>query len=169
MSLSMYHASIPMFTRVLSNLTAVLAKGAAHAEARKFDPAVLLGMRLAPDMFPLTRQVQICSDITKAFPARITGADPPSWPDEEASFGELEARLRKTVEHLGEFSPAQIDGSEDRVVRLKIRGDPVSLAGRPYLFHFVLPNLLFHATTTYAILRHAGVELGKRDFLGWPL
>ena len=169
MSLSMYQASIPVFTRVLHNLAAVLAKGAAHAEARKIDPAVLLGMRLFPDMLPLTRQVQIASDVTKGFPARITATEPPSWPDDEATFDALDARIGRTVEYLDGYSPEQIDGTEENIVRLKIRGEPLSLAGRPYLFHFVLPNLYFHATTTYALLRHAGVELGKRDFLGWPL
>jgi hypothetical protein len=166
MSLSMYQASIPVFDRALNNLAVVLGKGAAHAKSRAIDPAVLLDMRLAPDMFPLLRNVQIVTDLVKACPARLAGLEPPSWADEESTFEQLDARIHRAVDYLAEYSPQQIDGTEDRTVNLKIRGEPMTLTGQNYLLHFVLPNVFFHATTSYAILRHAGVELGKRDFLG---
>lgn len=166
MPFSIYQASVPVLARALNNLAAVLAKGAAHAETKRFDPTVLLGMRLTPDMFPLTRQVQIATDVAKACPARLTGQEPPSWPDDEATFAELEARIRKAVAFLDTFPAERIDGSEDRLVTLKVRGESLRMTGRDYLFQFVLPNVYFHVTTSYALLRHAGVELGKPDYIG---
>jgi hypothetical protein len=168
MTLSMYQASIPVLVRTLTNLAAVLAKGAAHAEAKAFDPAVLVGARLYPDMFPLSRQVQIATDMAKGCAARLSGTEPPKYEDNEASFPELKARLDKTIAYLNGFTPAQIDGSEERTVTVPVRKETLTFKGQPYLLHYVLPNVFFHVTTAYAILRHNGVEVGKRDFLGNP-
>jgi hypothetical protein len=164
--ISMYVASVPVLARALRNLAAVLRKGEAHATARNLDPAVLLGYRLAPDMFPLTRQVQIACDMAKGCVARLAGADVPSYADDEQTFADLQARIEKTLAFIESFQPAQIDGSEARTVTLKMRSGERSFQGLPYLLDFVLPNVYFHSTTTYAILRHCGVELGKADFLG---
>ncbi len=166
MPISMYEASIPVFTHVLGNLTAILEKGQAHARDRGFDPAVLVGARLAPDMFPLSRQVQIATDVVKGFAARMTGAQPPNWPDTESTFDELIARVGKAVDYLGTVEPSSLSGTWDKTISFAIRGEPVSFQGLAYLQKFVLPNLFFHTSMTYAILRHNGVELGKRDFLG---
>ena len=168
MTISMYQTSVANFIRVLNNLSAVLAKGAAYAEAKKIDPTVLLGSRLYPDMFPLTRQVQIASDGAKGCAARLAGVEPPSYEDNESSFAELEARIRKTIDYLKSFKPEQIDGSEARAISLQMRVGVMNFEGLPYLLNFVLPNLYFHASTAYNILRHNGVELGKMDFLGKP-
>lgn len=166
MAISTYQASIPVFVHVLTNLAAILEKGEAHAKARGFDPAVLVNARLAPDMFPLSRQVQIATDIVKGFAARATGREPPSWPDTESTFPELVARVRKAIGFVGQVDAEALEGAETRSVTLKVRGETTTFAGLDYLQKFVLPNLYFHATTAYAILRHNGVELGKRDFLG---
>lgn len=166
--ISMYGASIPVFVRMLGNLDRILDKGARHAEARGIDPAVLVGYRLAPDMHPLSRQVQIATDIAKGCAARLAGIDPPRYEDNEATFPQLKARIEKTVGFLQGFNAAQIDGTEERDIRLKIGGRDLEFKGLPYLLHFVTPNIYFHITTAYAILRHAGVDLGKNDFLGSP-
>ena len=166
MKISMYHACVPTITRSLNNLAAILEKGAAHAEAKKIDPGVLIGSRLYPDMFPLVKQVQIASDVAKGGSARLAQAEPPAFEDNEASFPELVARLRKTVAYLETLKPEQIDGSEDRTVTWQTRTATRSMQGLPYLLNHVLPNVNFHVTTAYAILRHNGVEIGKQDFLG---
>jgi hypothetical protein len=166
MSLSMYQASIPVFIRVLGNLSAILDKAAAHAEAKKIDPSVLVNARLAPDMLPLARQVQIATDGVKGCAARLAGIEIPSYPDTETTFPELEARIAKTVAFLQSVRADQIDGSEGRTVTLKLRGKDTSFKGQPYLLNFVNPNFYFHVTTAYDILRHNGVELGKADYLG---
>jgi len=166
MKISMYHACVPTITRSLNNLAAILEKGAAHAEAKKIDPGVLIGSRLYPDMFPLAKQVQIASDVSKGGSARLAQVDPPAFEDNEATFPELVARLRKTVTFLESLKPEQIDGSEDRTVTWQTRTATKSMQGLPYLLNHVLPNVNFHVTTAYAILRHNGVELGKQDFLG---
>jgi hypothetical protein len=166
MSLSMYYASIPVLTRLLTNLSAILDKAAAHAEARKFDPAVLINARLFPDMFALARQVQIASDMAKGCAARLAGTEPPSWTDTETTFPELKERIGKTLVFLGQFKPEQIDGSEDRAIELQMRSGPMQFNGQTYLLDFVMPNVYFHVVTAYNILRHNGVELGKLDFLG---
>lgn len=167
MSLSMYQASIPVLTRALKNLDAILAKGAAHAEARKIDPAVLIGSRLYPDMFALARQVQIASDTAKGCAARLAGVEAPKYEDNEATFAELSARIGKTVDYLATFQAAQIDGSEHKEIVLKLGKDrSVTFDGQSYLLGFVLPNVFFHVTTAYDILRHCGVEVGKMDYLG---
>ncbi|MWV17508.1 DUF1993 family protein [Pseudomonas sp. L-22-4S-12] len=166
MSLSMYQASIPVFVRMFGNLAAILDKAAVYADAKKIDPAVLLNARLAPDMHPLTRQVQIASDAAKGCAARLAGAEIPSFADSESSFAELQARIQKTLDFIQGFSPAQIDGSEEREVVIRFPGAELKFSGQDYLLHFVLPNFYFHLTTAYAILRHNGLEIGKMDFLG---
>lgn len=166
MSVNMYQISIPVFTHVLNNLSNILNKGAAHAEAKKIDPTVLINDRLAPDMFPLSRQVQIATDAVKGCAARLANVDIPSFADTEASFPELQERVAKTLAFLKTITPEQINGSEERAVTLKMRGNDVQLQGLAYLNHFVLPNMYFHVTTAYAILRHNGVEIGKMDYLG---
>lgn len=166
MSVSMYQASVPALTRGLNNLSAILDKAAADAAARNIAPDVLLNARLAPDMFALTRQVQIASDSAKGCAARLAGVDVPSYADDEASFADLQQRIAKTVAFLQGFNAAQIDGSETREVVLKVRGDEIRFSGQNYLLGFVLPNFYFHLTAAYAILRHNGVALGKMDYLG---
>jgi uncharacterized protein len=167
MSLSMHSVSVPAFTSMLNNMLAWLDKAQAHAEAKKFDPANYLGLRLAPDMLPLTRQVQICSDGAKGCVARLAGLEPPKWEDNEATLDDLRARIRKTIDYVQSIPPAQIDGSEAREIVLPTRtADVRRFSGEAYLKTFVLPNFYFHATTTYVLLRHAGVDVGKKDFLG---
>ncbi len=166
MSLSMYQASIPVFLRGFDNLSAILDKAAAYAEARKIDPSVLINARLAPDMLPLAKQVQIASDTTKGAAARLTGAEPPAFPDTETSFAELKARIAKTQDYLKGFAAAQIDGSEELPVVIKLRSGDLHFTGQSYLLGFVLPNFYFHLTTAYAILRHNGLDIGKKDYLG---
>ncbi|MBB1521384.1 DUF1993 domain-containing protein [Aquipseudomonas guryensis] len=168
MSLSMYQVSIPVFVRMFGNLSTILDKAAAYADAKKIDPAVLLNARLAPDMHPLTRQVQIASDAVKGCAARLAGVEMPSYADTESSFAELQARIQKTVDFIEGFSAAQIDGSEGREVVLRFPGAEMKFTGQDYLLNFVLPNFYFHLTTAYAILRHNGLEIGKMDFLGRP-
>ncbi len=166
MSLSMYHASIPVFTRQLNNLSTILGLAAAHAEAKKIDPSVFLNARLAPDMFPLSRQVQVACDGVKGGTALLAGIEAPSYADDETSFAELQARITKTLGFLQGVSAAQIDSSEERTVTLKRRDKETHFQGQAFLLDHVLPNFYFHLTTAYAILRHNGVEIGKRDFLG---
>ena len=166
MSLSMYQASVPVFLRNLTNLKAILEKGAADAEARKIEPSVFVNARLAPDMFALARQVQIATDTVKGAGARLAGIDVPSYEDTETTFPELQARLDKTIAFLKTLKADQIDGSEERTIVLKMRSGDISFTGQNYLLNFVLPNLFVHCTTTYAILRHNGVQVGKLDFLG---
>ena len=168
MSISMYSASVPVFVRMLNNLAALLEKGEAHAKARNIDQAVLLGSRLYPDMFPLSRQVQIASDGAKGGAARLAGVDIPVFEDNEKTFADLVARIKKTVAFLETLKPAQIDGCEDKTITLEMRTGPVSFKGQAYLLNNVHPNFYFHVTTAYDILRHSGVELGKRDYLGKP-
>ena len=166
MTLSMYQASVPVFVRGLENLAAILAKGAAQAEARKIDPAVFVNARLAPDMLHFARQVQIASDAAKGCVARLAGVEVPSFPDTETTFPELQARIAKTIDFVKGFTAAQIDGTEDKDIAWAAGQRQMSFKGRAYLLYFGLPNFFFHATTAYNILRHRGVELGKRDFLG---
>jgi hypothetical protein len=165
MALGMFQASVPVFQRMLGNLDFVLEKGEASALARNFDPQVLLRARLAPDMFDLTRQVQIATDHAKGAPARLAGVEPPAYEDKESTFAELKARIQKTQAYLATFEAAQIDGSETRVVRLKAGPRELEFKGADYLLGFALPNFYFHYTTAYAILRHNGVDIGKREFL----
>jgi uncharacterized protein len=167
MSLSMHAACAPVFVRTLGNMLNWLDKAQTYAESRKFDTANFLGLRLAPDMLPFTRQIQITTDGVKGCMARLAGQEVPKWEDNEASFDDLRARIRKTIDYVQSFSAAQIDGSEDKEILLPTRqAEPMRYTGESYLKHFVLPNFFFHATTTYALLRHGGVDLGKRDYLG---
>lgn len=166
MSISMYQASVPVMLRSLNNLRAILVKAAAHAEAKKIDPAVLLQSRLYPDMFPLVRQVQTVSDMAKSCASRLAGLEPPKYEDTETTFTDLLARIDKTIAHLKTFKSEQIDGSEERAVELKTPRGPINFKGLQYLLYFLLPNFYFHVTTAYGILRHNGVELGKMDYLG---
>ena len=166
MSLSMYQASVPAFLQMLNNLTAMFEKAEAFITERKVEEVVLLNWRLAPDMFALTRQVQIAADFAKGTTARLAGAAVPSYADEEKSFAEIKQRLAKTVTFVQGFKAADIDGSEDRDITLTIGGQEMRFKGLPYLVHFSLPNFYFHASTAYDILRACGVPLGKRDFIG---
>jgi hypothetical protein len=166
MSLSMYQASVPFFIRSLGNLSGIVAKGAAHAAAHKIEPAVLLGARLYPTMLPFSRQVQMTTDHAKIPGARLAGVERPVYDDVEASFDDLQQRIAKTTAFLHTLTPQQIDGSEDREVSLPMPSGAIGMKGRDYLFGFVYPNLNFHLTTAYAILRHSGVDLGKTDFIG---
>ena len=162
---AMYDASVPTITRALTNLIAVLEKGAAHAEAKKFDPAVLVGSRLYPDMFPLSKQVQIASDVAKLGTSRLAQVEGPKWEDNEATFPELVARVRKTIDYLATLKPGQFDDGA-RMVTFPAQKESYTWPAARYLYQRVLPNVFFHCTTTYNILRHNGVEIGKGDFLG---
>ena len=166
MPITMHSASVPVFVRMLGNLGQWLDKAEAHAAAKKFDPSVYLSARLAPDMLPFTRQIQIACDGAKFAAARLAGVDSPKFEDNETSFAELRERVRKVMDYVQSVPAAQIDGSDAREISLPQRsGEPLLFTGEAYLKHFVLPNFFFHATTTYALLRHAGVDVGKRDFL----
>ncbi len=164
----MYQASAPRFANALGNLAAILDKAQAHAEAKGLDPLVLMACRIYPDMFPLSRQVQIATDTAKGALARLAGVEVPKYEDSETSIAELKARIAKTLAFLGGFTPAQIDGSEDKALTIKLGKTEVSWKGMQYLLGFALPNFYFHVTTAYCILRHNGVELGKRDYIGNP-
>jgi len=166
MSLSMHAVAVPTFLTTLGALAKILDKAAAHCAAKKIDPAALLTMRLYPDMFTFTRQVQLACDFAKNTIGRLTG-EPPKFPDEEKSFDELKARIARTVDYVKGFSSADIDATIDKDVTFPIGPQlTMTLKGKDYLVGFALPNFYFHATTAYDILRHAGIELGKRDFLG---
>jgi len=168
MTISMYQASAPRFANILKNLSAILDKAKAHAEAKKIDELVLTSSRLYPDMYPLARQVQIACDAAKGAVARLSGMEAPKHEDSEKTFDELKERIAKTLAFIATVKPAQIDGSEEKDIVLKLQGKDVPFKGQQYLLGFVLPNFYFHSTTAYNILRHNGVELGKRDFVGNP-
>lgn len=162
----MFDSSVPILIRFLDSLSAILKKAEAYCAARKIDPEVLLKARLFPDMFPLTRQVQISCDFAKGTGARLAGVAVPSYADTEASFAELQARIAKTQDFLRGLHRDQFAGAETRTISLKVGGQELSFAGAAYLSGFALPNFYFHLTTAYNILRHHGVELGKSDFWG---
>jgi len=166
MALSMYSASVPVFVRYLSALAGVLKKAEAHCAAKKIDPSVLVTARLYPDMFALARQVQIASDHAKGCCARLAGVEIPKFADTEATFDELQERIKKTLDFVKGFKPADIDGSDSKDIVLDIHGTKYEFQGADYLSIWALPNFFFHTTTAYAILRHSGVEVGKRDFMG---
>lgn len=166
MSLSIHQATVPAVQQILASLSVLIDKAAAHCEARKVDPATLIGYRLTPDMFAFGRQIQIATDQAKGICARLAGAEIPAYPDVETSFDELKARLAKASDFIGSLPAAQFDGAETRTIVMKFGGHEVNFTGANYLFGFGLPNFYFHATTAYDILRHAGVPIGKRDFLG---
>ena len=167
MTLSIHAASVPVFKQMLASLADVLSKAEAHATDRKIDPNALLHARLFPDMFPLVRQVQIACDFAKSVPARLAGAEVPAYEDTEQSFAELQARIAKTLEFIDGLDASAFDGSEQRQILLR-PGTPKerAIGGQAYLLNYGLPQFFFHVTTTYALLRHNGVELGKKDFMG---
>lgn len=165
MSLNMYNASIPVFTKLLKKLSLILDKAESYAEAKKIDPAVLVNSRLAPDMLPLSRQIQIASDTSKGCAARLAGVEVPSYADDETTIPALKARIVKTLGFLENIKEPQINGSENREITLKIGGTDKNFQGQSYLFDFALPNFYFHITVAYAILRHNGLDIGKKDYL----
>ena len=169
MTISMHRSSIPVLSRTLNNLINILKKGEAHAEAKGIDPSILVNSRLYPDMFPLSKQIQIASDVARRGTARLAGVEAPAMEDNETTFPELIARLQTSIDYLATFTPDQINGSEEKEVQVPIGGgNSITMQGWPFLQFFVLPNVYFHVTTAYDILRHNGVEVGKRDFLGSP-
>src|SRR5258706_6996634 len=168
MSISMYQASAPRFVNTLNNLSGILDKAQAHAEAKKIDEQVLVASRLYPDMFALARQVQIACDTAKGAVARLAGVEIPKHEDTEKSFDELKERIAKTLAFIATVKAAQVDGAEEKDIALKLQGKDVTVKGMPYLLGRAWPNFYFHVTTAYNILRHNGVELGKGDFIGTP-
>ncbi len=165
MKVSMHAMSVEVFTYTLGNLSWILEKAAADAAQRKFDPAVLLAARLAPDMLPLTRQVQIASDIAKNSVARLAGQEPPRFEDAETTIEQLRARLARTIDFLESVPASALEGSETRDIKVPVRERTLEFKGLEFLQRWAMPNVFFHVTTSYAILRHNGVDLGKRDFL----
>ena len=165
MAVTMYQASIPVFQQLLGGLSGVLDKAEAHANAKKWESGVVLNMRFYPDMFPLARQVRQACEHALA-PGRIAGVELPKNPDIDTSFEEMKARISRTLDFLKTIKPAQLDGQEDKQVTIPMGGQPRNFRAQSYLFHFAMPNMYFHTTTAYNILRHLGVEIGKRDFMG---
>lgn len=166
MSLPMYQASVPVFVRALTNLRHVLQKGEAHAKAKNVADAVLLQTRLIPDMLPLVKQVQIACDMACRGSARLAGEEPKSFEDNEATMAEVYNRVDRAIAYAQSFKAEQIDGSESRTIRLKMRSGEQEMPGQSYLLQFILPNLYFHCATTYNLFRSMGVEIGKSDFIG---
>jgi len=166
MNLSMYEASRPICIHMLKNLSSILEKGEVFAETKNFDTDVLFNSRLAPDMFSLSKQVQIACDIAKGCGARLAGVEVPTFNDDEKTYAELYDRIGKTIAFLDTLTKDQIDGTEEKAITLEIRNTTLKFSGKDYLLYFVIPNLYFHVTTAYNILRHNGVGLGKLDFLG---
>jgi len=170
MTISMYQASVPIFVQFLTGLSAVLDKAAAFAEAKKVEPSVLLSTRLSPDMFPLVRQVRAATDHAISACGRLAGAELPTFSNSEATIPELKDRIAKTVDFLKSLKPGQIDGSEGKEIKITFPSGAVrEFTGQSLLLNNSLPNFYFHCTTAYDILRHCGVELGKRDFMGTPV
>lgn len=168
MTLSMYQASVPRFVNSLGNLSVILDKAQAHVDAKKLDETALTTFRLYPDMLPMARQIMIAGDTAKGLVARLAGVEIPVYDDTEKTLAELKARIAKTIAYLQTFQPAQIDGTEDKEIVIK-RGDKETrYTGMQFLLGHATPNVYFHVTTTYLILRHNGVEIGKRDYLGNP-
>jgi hypothetical protein len=166
MAMSLYQVTVPVFVKTLSNLKAVLQKTKAHALDHKIEEAAFLNARLYPDMLPLTRQVQIATDIARGASARLAGLEPPPYEDNEQSFDDLAARIQRTIEYMKALDASQFDAADTREITRPLRGEPHKFTGINYLLQFATPNVYFHAATAYAILRHSGVPLGKADFLG---
>ena len=166
MTLSMYDASVPVFKQILGSLSAILDLAETHAAERKIDPNALLQFRLYPDMFPFTRQIQIAADFAKGAAARLAGVPVPAFDDNEHSFAELKERIAKTLAFIDSLPKAQIEGSEERAISTGSGDKTRHFTGQTYLLHYALPHFYFHATTAYAILRHNGVAIGKKDFIG---
>jgi len=165
MPISMYQASIPHFVLMLGNLSSILDKASTHAEAKKIDQAVFINARLAPDMYPLSRQIQISADMSKACATRLAGIEVPRYEDNETTLAELQVRIAKTIAFLQSVSADQIDGSEERTVTIKMHDKEIVYFGQHYLLDIIIPHFYFHVTTAYAILRHHGVDIGKRDYI----
>ena len=168
MSLSMHSTSVPYFVRALNNLSAILKKGAAHAQENEIDPSIFVTNRLFPDMLPLSSQVQIACDVSKGAAARFSGEEAPSFEDNESSFEELQERISKTIAFLNSVPAGKIDGTEEKAIKFQAGSIEIDFIGATYLSMWALPNIYFHVTTAYNILRHNGVVLGKLDFLGTP-
>ncbi len=168
MTTSFYAASAGVFLRMLNNLDGILAKAEANAAERKFNPDNFVPMRLAPDMNPFAFQIQSATDRSKLFVARVTGQTAPSWADDEKTFAEIRARLNKGIDYLASIDASQLDGLDDKLIPLKVRGEEVQWPAQKYLLENAMPNFYFHVTTAYDILRHAGVPVGKRDFTADP-
>jgi hypothetical protein len=168
MTLSMYQAAVPVFVRALGNLTHVLKKGAEHANSKNVSDEVLLQTRLIPDMLPLIKQIQIACDMAARGTARLAGAEPQSFEDNETTLEQAYSRIERVVEYIQSFTSEQIDGSESRTIVMKMRTGEMTFEGQAYLLGFIIPNLFFHCTTAYNILRVAGTPIGKKDFLGNP-
>ncbi|MBV8549157.1 MAG: DUF1993 domain-containing protein [Alphaproteobacteria bacterium] len=166
MTISMYQSTVPVYAQGLTNLSTLLKRAEAYAADKKIEPSVLINDRIYPDMFPLSRQVQIACDVVKSGVARLAGLEVPSFPDTETTFPELEERIQKTIRFIQTATAAQVDGSEDKAIAIKVGGNDLSFNGQDYLQKFVTPNFYFHIAVTYAILRHNGVDIGKKDFLG---
>ena len=166
MKSSMYQSAVPTSIRSLTNLAAILEKAAAHADSCKIEPAAFLNARLFPDMLPFTKQVQLATDTATGGVARIAGIEVPTFEHSETSFSELSARVRRAVQFLDSIKPEQLDGAEEKTVSWQSRSSTKSMLGLPYVMHHLLPNVFFHVTTAYNILRHNGVALGKMDYLG---
>jgi uncharacterized protein len=165
-AITIYDQFVPVFSKMLTNLDNILTKAEADAETRKIDPSVFVNGRLAPDMLPLVRQVQIATDHTKGAASRLAGKEGPKWADEEKTLADLHARVAKALAYLKTFKPADFDGAETRAIELKFPGATFNFSGKDYLLNFAVPNFYFHYTTAYAILRHNGVPIGKGDFIG---
>lgn len=168
MPISMYSITVPCFIRMLGNLSAFLKKGEEYAKGTGIDEAEFLGKSLAPEMFNLTRQVQTVSDVAKGCAARLAGKEIPSYEDNEKTFVELYARIDKTVEYLESFTPEHIDGTEENNINIKLPDRELNLPGQSFVLNFATPNFYFHTTMAYAILRNAGVDVGKMDYIGGP-
>lgn len=166
MKISMHTMVVDQCAHMLANLSKILDKGAAHADAKKFDAAILVNARIAPDMFPLSRQVQIATDMVKNGVARLVGQDAPKFEDTEKTIDELKARIQKAIDYIQSVPASAFEGSEDRDIKIPVRSDTIEMKGLVYVRNWILPNFYFHATMVYALLRHNGVELGKPDFLG---
>lgn len=166
MSFSMYSASIPVFRQILTSLLEILAKAEQHVEARKIDPNALLQFRLYPDMLPFARQIQIATDFAKGAGARLAGHDVPAYEDTEKTFADLQLRIRKTLTFIDSLPQADIEDSASRAITTGSGEKTRHYIGQNYLLHYALPHFFFHATTAYDILRHNGIEIGKKDFIG---
>ena len=167
MKISMYAMSVQVFTPTLRSLAKILDKAVQHAAQKKFDAAVLIDARLAPDMFPLARQVQLTCDFAKNSSARLMGVEAPRFEDNEKTFEELKTRIARTLDYLGSTSASAFEGAEDRDIKIPLRDQTLEMKGLPFLQNWALPNFYFHATAAYSILRHNGVEIGKRDYLAY--
>lgn len=166
MPISLYAASVPVFVRMLNNVLGLMDKAEAYANERKFDVNNFVGMRLAPDMNPFAFQIQSATDRAKLFVARVAGKEAPKWADDEKTFDDLRGRIRKALDYLAGYAESEFDGADTKMVTLKIRGQDTPTSGQDYLLNTMYPNFYFHCTTAYDILRHGGVPIGKRDFVG---